>query len=95
MGKVTQRYPEGVYRNPKTVFEKLQNIGIYIDSKIRFYPYTTVYDFECFFDGQDLPDDTDLLHFQARHEAFSVNVQALCSDMKNQFVSSTKEVPIS
>ena len=74
MGKVTQHYPEGVYRYPKTVFEKLQNIGIYIDSKDRFYPYTTVYDFECFFDGQGLPDDTDLLHFQARHEALSVNV---------------------
>ena len=72
--KVTQHYPGGVYRNPKTVFEKLQDIGIHIDPKDRFYPYTTVYDFECYFDCQGLPNDTDLLHFQARHEPLGVSV---------------------
>ena len=56
------------------VFEKLQDIGIHIDPKDRFYPHTTVYDFECLFDGRGLPNDTDLLQFQARHESFSVSV---------------------
>ena len=73
-GKVNQHYLGGVYLNPKTVFEKLQIIGIHIDPKDRFYPYTTVYDFECLFDGQGFPNDTDLLHFQARHEPLSVSV---------------------
>ena len=63
-----------MYRNPKTVFENFQGIGIHIDPKDRFYPYTTVHDFECLFDGQGLPNDTDLLHFQARHTPLSVSV---------------------
>ena len=63
-----------MYRNPKTVFEHLQDIGIHIDPKDRFHLYTTVYDFECLFDGQGLPNDTDLLHFQTSHEPLSVSV---------------------
>ena len=81
-GKITQHYPGGVYRNPKTVFEKLQDMGIHIDLNDRFYPYTTVYDFECYFDGQGLPNNTNLLHFQARHKPFSVSVASIVPGYK-------------
>ena len=30
--------------------------------------------FECLFDGQGLPNDTDLLHFQTSHEPLSASV---------------------
>ena len=73
---------EGGYREPKTVFEKLQDIGIHVDLKNRFYLFTTVYDFEGLFDDQGLPNNTDLLHFQTRHESLSVSKDYILNKWK-------------
>ena len=37
---------------------------------------------KCLFDGQGLPNNTDLLHFQARHEPLGVSVASTVPEYK-------------
>ena len=43
-------------------------------STLRFYPYRATFDFECFFDGENLPADSDRVQWIARHIPLSVSV---------------------
>ena len=48
--------------------------GITVVDTLRFYPYQATFDFECFFDGENLPADSDRVQWIARHVPLSVSV---------------------
>ena len=50
------------------------NVGITVADVLRFYPYRATFDFECFFDGENLPANSDRLQWIARHVPLSVSV---------------------
>ena len=41
---------------------------------LRSYPYRATFDFECWFDTEQLPSDSDKVHWVARHVPLSVSV---------------------
>ena len=43
-------------------------------SELRYYPYRATFDFECWFDTEQLPSDSDQVHWVARHVPLSVSV---------------------
>ena len=67
-------YNGGVYHPPPSVFERLDDEGIVVDEGLRYYPYRGTFDFECFFDRNNLPTYTNTLQWSARHVPLSVSV---------------------
>ena len=67
-------YNGGVYHPPPSVFERLDDEGIVVDEGLRFYPYRATFDFECYFDRDNVPADTNTLQWSARHVPLSVSV---------------------
>ena len=67
-------YNGGVYHTTPSVFQRLDDEGITVADTLRFYPYRATFDFECFFDGENLPTDSDRMQWIARHVPLSVNV---------------------
>ena len=55
-------------------FQRLDDEGIHVVDILRFYPYRATFDFECFFNGENLPTDTDHVQWVARHVPLSVSV---------------------
>ena len=47
--KVRFMYKGGVYNPPKTVFQKLAELGIHTPDHLKIYPYKIVFDFESYF----------------------------------------------
>ena len=45
---VRESFPGGIYHNPYTIFEKLEQIGIQVPKQDRFYQYYAYYDFEAY-----------------------------------------------
>ena len=45
----TLKFPGGFYSPPKTIFEKLSEIGITVDKALQHYPWMVVYDMEAIF----------------------------------------------
>ena len=41
---------------------------------LRYYPYRATFNFECWFDTEQLPSDSDKIHWVARHVPLSVSV---------------------
>ena len=67
-------YKGGVYRPPSSVFERLDDEGIVVSDSLRYYPYRATFDFECYFDGENIPTNTDHVEWIARHVPLSVSV---------------------
>ena len=67
-------YNGGVYHTTPSVFQRLDDEGINVADTLRFYPYRATFDFECFFDGENLPTDSDRVQWIARHVPLSVSV---------------------
>ena len=67
-------YKGGVYRPPSSVFERLDDEGIVVSASLRYYPYRATFDFECYFDGENIPTNTDHVEWIARHVPLSVSV---------------------
>ena len=63
----------GVYRTTPSVFQRLEDEGIHVVDVLIFYPYRATFDFECFFDGDNLPNTTDHVEWVARHVPLSVS----------------------
>ena len=72
------RYPGGFYVTPKTIFEKLEEEGILIPEKERYYPYRAVFDFESYFDKSVQSSPTDMLTWDMKHVPVSVSI---CSNV--------------
>ena len=64
-------YSGGVYHNTPSAFQRLDDEGITVVDTLRFYPYRACFDFESFFDGNNLPADTDRVQWIARHVPLS------------------------
>ena len=71
---VSHVHNDGVYHTTPSVFQSLDDEGITIVDTLRFYPYRATFDFECFFDGENLPADSDRVQWIARHVPLSVSV---------------------
>ena len=67
-------YKGGVYRPPSSIFERLDDEGIIVEDVLRYYPYRATFDFECYFDRDNVPADTNTLQWSARHVPLSVSV---------------------
>ena len=73
-GGIRRVYKGGVYHPPPSVFQRLEDEGIHVVDDLRYYPYRATFDFECFFDGKNLPNATDHVEWVARHVPLSVSV---------------------
>ena len=73
-GGVHRVYPGGVYHSTPSVFERLDDENIRVAESLRYYPYRATFDFECWFDTEQLPSDSDQVHWVARHVPLSVSV---------------------
>ena len=73
-GGVRRVYPGGVYHSTPSVFERLDDENIRVAESLRYYPYRATFDFECWFDTEQLPSDSDKVHWVARHVPLSVSV---------------------
>ena len=73
-GGVNRIYPGGVYHSTPSVFESLDDENIRVAKSMRYYPYRATFDFECWFDTEQLPTDSDKVHWVARHVPLSVSV---------------------
>ena len=73
-GGIRRVYKGGVYHPTPSVFQRLEDEGIHVVDDLRYYPYRTTFDFECFFDGNNLPNATDHVEWVARHVPLSVSV---------------------
>ena len=73
-GGVHRVYPGGVYHSTPSVFERLDDENIRVAESLRYYPYRATLDFECWFDTEQLPSDSDKVHWVARHVPLSVSV---------------------
>ena len=67
-------YNGGVYHTTPSIFQRLDDEGITVPEALRFYPFRATFDFECFFDGENLPADSDRVQWIARHVPLSVSV---------------------
>ena len=67
-------YKGGVYRPPSSVFERLDDEGVVVSDSLRYYPYRATFDFECYFDCENIPTNTDHVEWIARHVPLSVSV---------------------
>ena len=67
-------YNGGVYHPPPSVFERLDDEGIVVTDSLRYYPYRATFDFECYFNDERLPTNTDHVEWIARHVPLSVTV---------------------
>ena len=56
------------------MFQRLYDEGITVVDTLRFYHYRVTFDFECFFDGKNLPADIDRVQWIARHVPLSVSL---------------------
>ena len=73
-GGVRRVYSGGVYHSTQSVFERLDDENIRVAESLRFYPYRATFDFECWYDTEQLPSDSDKVHWVARHVPLSVSV---------------------
>ena len=67
-------YKGGVYHPPSSVFESLDDESIVVGDSLRYYPYRATFDFECYFNDERLPTNTDHVEWIARHVPLSVSV---------------------
>ena len=73
-GGVRRVFPGGVYHSTPSIFERLDDENIRVAESLRYYPYRATFDFECWFDTEQLPSDSDRVHWIARHVPLSVSV---------------------
>ena len=76
--EVREIYPGWIYKSTPTIFEKLEEIIVFVSPKDRYYPYFACNDFESFFDHNNLPKNGEMLSFEDRHKPLSV---AIASDV--------------
>ena len=67
-------YKCGVYHPTPSIFQRLDDEGITVPEALRFYPFRATFDFECFFDRDNVPADSDKVHWIARHVPLSVSL---------------------
>ena len=76
--EVNHKFVGGYYKPTPTVFDMLKNEGIVFPEQLRYYPYRATFDFECYFEKDNLPKQTAKVVWEARHVPLSVSV---CSNV--------------
>ena len=71
---VDEVFPGGVFSLKPTVFDRLDQIGIWVEEKRRYFPYRAVFDFESMLDPNDTPDNTAKITWLSRHVPISCAV---------------------
>ena len=67
-------YNGGVYHTTPSIFQRLEDEGITVPEALRFYPFRATLTFECFFDGENLPADSDRVQWIGRHVPICVSL---------------------
>ena len=62
----------------KTIFDKLEDIGVCVDEAKRYYPYRITYDIETYMDNEGVPEDTPQCSYEAVHRLMSISA---CSNV--------------
>ena len=70
---VREVFPGGIHRNPPTIFEKLEEIGIVVPRCDRHFPFFACYDFEAYFSKSKIFNNS-MLTLDACHLPLSVAV---------------------
>ena len=73
-GGIRRVYKGGVYRPPSSIFERLDDEGIIVEDVLRYCPYRATFEFECCFDRDNVPADSDRVQWIARHVPLSVSL---------------------
>ena len=70
---VREVFPGGIHKNPATIFEKLEEIGIVVPHCDRHFPVFACYDFEAYFSKKQICNSS-MLTLDACHKSLSVAV---------------------
>ena len=77
-GKVHYTFPGGAYKTPPTIFKLLEDEVFTIPTKLKNFPYSATFDFECTFSSHTNLNNTAKLNWDAKHIPLSVSV---CSNV--------------
>lgn len=75
---IKEKYTDGVFQLKKTVFNKLEEVGINVPKKDRIFPYRSTLDIECLLEKSDQTQDTEKTSYLHQHSFVSVSV---CSNV--------------
>ena len=70
-------YKGGVYHPTPSIFQRLDDEGITVPEALRFYPFRATFDFECFFDRDNVPAHHDAAAFEVTPHRFVKGVRIL------------------
>ena len=70
---VREVFPGGIHKNPATIFEKLEEIGIVVPNCDRHFPFFACYDFEAYFSKKQI-SNSPMLTLDTCHIPLSVAV---------------------
>ena len=93
---VRELFLGGIYKNPPTIFEKLEEIGICVPKNDRFCSYYCCCDFEAYFCQENLPENGPKLILEVRHIPLSVSIAANVPDFEGGicFVTNGREAEL-
>ena len=80
---VCDLFPGVIHKNPSSILETLEEIGICVPANERFFPYFACNDFEAYFSQENLPGNGPKLSFKARHVPFSVGIATNVPNFEN------------
>ena len=67
-------YPVGICKATTTIFQKLEEINVFVPQKDCYYPFFTSYDFECFLIAITYLKHSEILSFEAHHVPLSMAI---------------------
>ena len=72
------RFAGEPFVHTKTIFDKLEDMGLCVAEEKHFYPYRITYDIEMYIDTEGVPEDTPQCSYEAVHCLMSISV---CSNV--------------
>ena len=69
-----KKFVGGSYHSKPTVFGLMEDEGIVVNEEDQYYPYCITYDYECYFDTEDLPPSSKKLYWNAKYVPLSVSI---------------------
>ena len=60
----------------RTIFDKLEDMGLCVVVEKRYYPYRITYDIEAYMDVNGVPEDTPQFSYEALHRFMSISVHS-------------------
>ena len=66
--------PNCYFKNQPTIFQKLEDIDVFVPHNQRHYPFYCCYDFESILSQNNLPENGEKLSFTLKHIPLSVGI---------------------